>query len=233
MYKNKSVGVIIPAAGEGKRMGGTQAKQFIEIEQKPLLVHTIEQFQHAPEVDCIVLVASNNMLGILSEIVSKYRLSKVVDVVCGGKERQDSVWNGLQRLKESNVDLVLVHDSVRPFVVKRMITDVCDAALRFGAAAPGIEPKDTIKTVDEKGKVLSTLKRNDLRVIQTPQAFQFPVLFEAFERAITDNFYATDDTGLVERNGGHVQIVPGSYENIKITTPEDLEFARLRMKTWY
>lgn len=233
MWKTNNVGVVIPAAGEGKRMGGAQAKQFIEIDNKPLLVHTVERFQHAPEVDCIILVASNDTLSIVKNLVVKYRLSKVVDVVCGGKERQDSVWNGLQRLQESKSDLVLVHDAVRPFVGKRMIADVCEAASRYGAAVPGIEPKDTIKNTNAEGKVLSTLNRNDLRVIQTPQAFQFSVLYRAFEKAIADNFSATDDARLVERIGGHVQVIPGSYDNIKITTPEDLEFAKLRMRSWY
>ena len=222
MIDDKQVSVVIPAAGAGKRMGGPRAKQFLELQGKPILLLTLERFETAPEVDGIVIAAAPEELEAVRVLVRTHGLHKVRAVVAGGKERQDSVWNAL---KECACNIVLVHDAVRPFVSHHLISAVATAAARTGAALAAVAPKETIKISDGAGMVLSTPERSHLSVAQTPQGFAYPILVEAFQQAQKEGFYGTDDASLVERIGVHVSLVEGSYDNIKITTPEDVALA--------
>ena len=165
----------------------------------------------------------------LKEIVEKYQFQKVSQIVPGGKRRQESVKNGIDALPK-DVDIVAIHDGVRPFVTQTMIEDSIHSAVRYGAVVFAMPVKETIKMSNPDGTVLKTLDRESLWQIQTPQTFQVNVIREAYSRATEDGFVGTDDASLVERLGVKVHILPGSYTNIKITTPEDLWFANLFLK---
>jgi 2-C-methyl-D-erythritol 4-phosphate cytidylyltransferase len=227
MLEGRKVAVVIPAAGKGSRIGGSQAKQFLDLGGRPILVRTIGRFQASPLVDCIVVAAPPEQVRVVKDLVTFYHLNKVVEVVSGGRERQDSVWNGLQSLSRHNVEFVLVHDAARPFVPDSLIEDVCNGLVASDAVIPGIVPNDTVKRVNPDGVVAETLRRPDLRLVQTPQGFRLNVLLKAYELAREEGMIHTDDAGVVERSGVKVRIVQGSDLNIKITTSRDLEMARL------
>jgi len=232
MIQGKRVGVVIPAAGKGSRMRGEAHKQLLHLAGTPIALHTLRRFEQSKIVDTIVVAAGSDILNTIVDLIRDDRLSKVACVVAGGAERQDSVWNGLQNLQSHHVDLVIVHDVVRPFITEEMLNRVIEAALDCGGAILAVRPKETVKMNTEDGTTLSTLPREKLWLAQTPQVFEFDLLYGAFQRAMEDNFYGTDDASLVERFGGCVRIVEGNYDNIKITTPEDLELAHLIAKRW-
>jgi 2-C-methyl-D-erythritol 4-phosphate cytidylyltransferase len=222
MIDGKTIGVVIPAAGLGRRMGGATAKQFLLLEGRPVLVRTVERFDSSPVVDEIVLVAPEAECDAVRDLVAPYGFRKLRAVVAGGAERQDSVAEGLARV---GADIVLVHDAVRPFASHGLIADVASEAVRSGAALAAVRVKETIKVSDGAGKVLATPERGSLWVAQTPQGFASALLREAFSQAAREGFLGTDDASLVERLGVAVTLVEGEYDNIKITTPEDLEWA--------
>ena len=227
------VTVLIPAAGAGKRMGKAPAKQFLTLGDKPILAHTLLAFQRAAEIDEIIPILSEEDLETcLGAIIEAYHITKVRTLVVGGKERQDSVANGLHKL-EKNAAIVLVHDAVRPFVTPEMIKETVDYAKRGECVAVGVPIKDTIKEVNDQGMVRHTLDRSRLWAIQTPQAFPVKALKRAYEEASKQRVYGTDDATIVERMGGSVRVIMGSYENIKITTPEDLMLAEEILKRRY
>lgn len=226
MINEVKIGAIIPAAGSGVRMGGDRSKQFLELEGKPILLYALERFQAAQCIDAIVVASAKDQIGRIEALVQKHSLTKIVAVVEGGPQRQDSVWNGLCALESHNVDLVLVHDAVRPFVLEADIEKVAAAAKATGAAVLAVRPTDTIKQVDSAGIIRGTPERSLLWLAQTPQGFSHKIISEAFARSRADRFYATDEACLVERLGQDVTIIEGSYSNIKITTPEDLDLAR-------
>ena len=224
------VTVLIPAAGMGKRMGRSVAKQFLPLGGKPLLAHTLLVFQRASEIDEIIpILSQEDMENCLRDIIEPFHITKVKTLVVGGKERQDSVLHGLQKL-EKDAAIVLVHDGVRPFVTLEMIRHVVECARKGECVTVGVPVKDTVKEVDDKGMVRRTLERSRLWAIQTPQAFPVKVLKHAYEESSLHQVYGTDDAMLVERAGGKVRVVMGSYENIKITTPEDLVMAEEILK---
>ncbi len=227
------VTVLIPAAGMGKRMGKAMAKQFLPLGDKPMLAHTLLAFQRASEIDEIIpILSQEDMETCLQEIIERYHITKVKTLVVGGKERQDSVANGLQKL-EKDASVILVHDGVRPFVTPEMIRESVDHARKGECVAVGVPIKDTIKEVNDQGVVRHTLERNRLWAIQTPQAFPVKALKRAYEEASKHRMYGTDDATLIERTGGTVRVIMGSYENIKITTPEDLLLAEEILKKRY
>ncbi len=227
------VTALIPAAGMGKRMGKTVAKQFLPLGDKPMLAHTLLMFQRSTDVDEIIpILSQEDMETCLRDIIEAYHITKVKTLVVGGKERQDSVSNGLQKL-EKDAAIVLVHDGVRPFVTAEMIKDAVDHAKKGECVAVGVPIKDTIKEVNDKGLVRSTLERSRLWAIQTPQAFPVKALKRAYEEAKNRHVYGTDDATLVEKSGVAVRVIMGSYENIKITTPEDLLVAEEILKRRY
>jgi 2-C-methyl-D-erythritol 4-phosphate cytidylyltransferase / 2-C-methyl-D-erythritol 2,4-cyclodiphosphate synthase len=221
---------IIPAGGAGKRLKSHIAKQYLLLDSLPVLVQTLKVFQDSKEIDEIILaLPPEDLVHIRQELAEKYCLTKVTIVVAGGKERQDSVKNCLEAI-EGKSDIVVVHDAVRPFVTEEFISKVIDAAKVTGAAITGVKVKDTIKEIKEDEMVLTTVPRNNLWLTQTPQAFKFDLLKEAYKTAYDENYYGTDDASLVERMGKEVKVVEGSYENIKITTNEDMKIASALMK---
>ena len=230
MFKEKKVAVVIPAAGSGVRIGGGIAKQFLELQGKPILSRTLSQFQSHPAVDYIAIAASSDGTDQIQSLVQSEHVSKVVWIGLGGSRRQDSVWNALQALQSYSVDIVLVNDAVRPFVSSAIIQNVLESVFEYGAAIPAVKPKDTIKLADEQQVVHETPDRERLWLAQTPQGFLFDVLMKAFHKAQQEQFIGTDDASLVERIGVPVKLVEGSYDNIKITTKEDLVIAELLAK---
>ena len=229
MIQGKCVGVVIPAAGKGIRMRGEAHKQLLHLAGTPIALHTLRRFEQSEIVDTIVVAAGSDILNTINDLVRNDRLSKVASVVAGGAERQDSVWNGLQELRSHHVDLIVIHDVVRPFFTEEMLNRVVEAAMVSGGAILAVRPKETVKIHE---KAISTLPRGKLWLAQTPQVFDSGLLTKAFEKAISDNFYGTDDASLVERIGGKITVVEGNYDNIKITTPEDMELAHLIAKRW-
>lgn len=214
------VSAIIPAAGLGIRMGSNVPKQFLLLDGKPILHHTLAVLDQSSIVDEIILVVSEEEVGRAQQQIQDSH-PKVSKVVKGGKERQDSVYNGLKSLY-SKADIVLVHDGVRPFVSPDLIRETVEAARDFGAAITAIPVSDTIKKVNEEGLVERTVDRSGLWRVQTPQAFQVSLLKEAFEKVQAENYYGTDEGSLIEYLGREVKVIPGSEFNIKITRSEDL-----------
>ncbi len=213
---------IIPAAGQGKRMGNQVNKQFLCLAGLPILVHTLTVLENHPRVEGMIIVCRDGEREFCrTEIVEKYQLRKVLRIVAGGKERQHSVFNGIKALP-ADTGLVLIHDGARPFLTAGIIDKAVDQALAMGAAVAAVPVKDTIKEAGPDGIVAGTPDRSRLWQIQTPQVFRYSLIREAHQQAATDGFLGTDDASLVEYIGRKVKLVQGSYENIKITTPEDL-----------
>ncbi|MCZ8517234.1 2-C-methyl-D-erythritol 4-phosphate cytidylyltransferase [Paenibacillus filicis] len=218
------LGVVIVAAGKGSRMRTKESKQYLLLKHKPIIVHTLERFQRLEAVDSIVLVTGAEDLERCEGYVAEYGLSKVTHVIAGGQERQDSVYRGLLELSGS-ADWVMVHDGVRPFTAEEHILACLGKMKETGAAVLAVPVKDTIKVVNPAGTIEATPDRRSLWAIQTPQAFRFSLLLQAYEQAARDGFAGTDDAMLVERLGVPVQVVEADYYNIKITTPEDMPWA--------
>ncbi len=221
----RGLGVIIPAAGKGKRMGASLNKQYLKLKGRPLLMYTLELFLKLSPAQIVVVVSEGE-----KEIFQKYILTPLnspgVQVVTGGKTRQDSVRAGLKALNET-LEYVCIHDGARPLASPRMVKEVFRACQEVGGAAAGVPLKDTIKEVDSSGFVIHTPRREGFIAVQTPQIFRRDFILEAYEKAAEEGFCVTDDTALLEKYGKKVKIVPGSYDNLKITTPEDLILAEL------
>lgn len=214
-----SVGVIIPAAGQGKRMGSTESKQFLSLHQRPIVLHTIDVFEKHPDVEELVIVTRESEIARMHDLIEQQSYQTEIRLVVGGNERQESVCCGVQEVKS---EWVMVHDAVRPFVTQEAITRLISAIKEYDAAILAVPVKDTIKQI-EANQVNGTLDRSKLWSIQTPQGFQRELLLRAHFQASGN--HATDDSALVERLGVKVHVVDGEYTNIKITTPEDLIFA--------
>lgn len=214
--------VIIVAAGSGKRMKSAIAKQYIELKGRTILSYTVETFEKSDYIDEIILVTSSEAIDYVNEnIVQKYNFKKVKAVVEGGKERQDSVYNGLKNVS-NDCDVVLIHDGVRPFVGDSYIAKLESIAMEFGACVLGAPVKDTIKVCNSEGYITDTPERSTLWLAQTPQCFKYDIIMKAYEKAYNEGYTGTDDSMLVEKTGVKVKMVEGDYNNIKITTPEDL-----------
>lgn len=218
------IGVVIVAAGKGTRMGQAVSKQYLPLAGKPIFVHTLQTFATHPQIDSIAIVVPTGDEKYVRQLVEQYECRKVDAVIAGGAERQHSVLRGLFALGEG-IDLVLVHDAVRPFTTHETIDKVLREAVISGAAVTAVPVKDTIKIADEDGIVQSTPNRQSLWAVQTPQAFRLSLLIAAYEQAERDGYVGTDDASLVERLGSPVKLVQGEYTNLKITTPEDLHWA--------
>lgn len=216
---------IVLAGGSGSRMHSDKAKQYIEIQGVPLIVYALRTFQESP-VDAIVLVVrEGDQEYVRKEIVERYGITKVKQIVPGGKERFDSVWAGISvagDISEDNV--IMIHDGARPYVSLKMITESIEAARKYGACTVAVPVKDTIKVVDKNGFGVDTPDRTTLYQVQTPQTFRAEVITEAHKRFREDPRPGiTDDTMLVEEYlKQRVYIVPGDYRNLKVTTPEDI-----------
>lgn len=218
------MGVVIPAAGHGKRMGASINKQFILLAGRPILSHTLSLFEESEYVSEIVIVGSQEDLKTISELVRAQGFKKIRSITLGGKERQESVFAGVKALSPT-IQRVVVHDGARPLLTLEDLNLFFAKAEEFSAAVMAIPVKDTIKRIDQSGKVLETLPRETLRAVQTPQVFERDLLEKAHQKAEDAGYLTTDDAALVEWIGYSVQSLDGSPENIKITTPEDLDFA--------
>lgn len=215
---------VILAGGKGTRMLADINKQFLNINSKPMIFYTLNAFQQNKNVDDIVLVASKYEIDYCKrQIVEKNNFTKVVKIVSGGLKRQDSVINGLEAI--DNCDIVLIHDGARPFINDSIIDNGIKFAKQFGAAACGVNPKDTIKVKAQNGFACKTLDRSTLFNVQTPQCFEYDLILNSHRKVKKDNVTVTDDTMVAEYCGHRVYLYEGSYNNIKITTPEDLIIA--------
>ncbi len=231
--KNSSLKVItiIPASGRGERMKGEKiSKQYLPLGGEPILVHTLLAFEACPSVEEIILAVRKEEIDYCQlAVVKKFGLRKIKEIVAGGERRQDSVHNALKKVGK-DCRIILVHDSVRPFITGEIIRRTIEGAKVHKAVVTAIPVSDTIKEEDERGFVKKTLDRDRLWSVQTPQGFESALLREAYSRAYGDNFYGTDDACLVERMGHPVKVIEGSHENIKITTPEDLIIAEALLR---
>ena len=217
------ISAIVLAGGRGKRMNYHKSKQFIEIKGKPVLVYTLEKFIYNKSIDEVILVLPEDEVDYCKkEVLQRYSL-KVDRIVIGGKERQDSVFNALEAMEKA--DIVLIHDGARPFINEKIIEEGIKYANIYGAAAPGVTPKDTIKVKNEDNISVDTPDRNMLVAVQTPQCFKYDEIYQCHRKIKEENAIVTDDTSVVERYGHKVYLYQGDYTNIKITTPEDLILA--------
>jgi len=221
------VAAIIPAAGVGQRMKSQIPKPYLLLAGKPILAHTLEVFEAVREIKEIAVVAhADDLEYCREEVIAPYGFKKVLRLVPGGKERQDSVYHALKALRqEDDLEIILVHDGVRPFITGEQIRRVIKAAKLHGGAVLGLPAQDTLKRVNGQGEVIHTLERKDIWQIQTPQGFQAGLLWRAFVEAYGNNFYGTDEASLVEALGQPVTVIQGDPWNLKITTPDDLQLA--------
>jgi 2-C-methyl-D-erythritol 4-phosphate cytidylyltransferase len=237
---------IVPAAGLGTRMAPpsaakvkkkTPSKQFKELGGIPILVHTLRKFAATPEVyEIIVALRKNEIGGFRTQLEKQFPeiLNKRLQIVEGGEHRQDSVASALAAVAADAEDIVLVHDAVRPFVTPAIITEVIEAAQKYGAAIAGMPAVDTVKQVErtaEGAVIKATIPRASVVMAQTPQGFRYDLLKKAFDDAAADGFLGTDEASLIERAGHPVAVVMGSPRNLKITTPGDMEVAEFYLKT--
>jgi 2-C-methyl-D-erythritol 4-phosphate cytidylyltransferase len=222
----ETVYAIIVAAGEGIRMSNTVRKQYIALDGIPILSRTLGVFDHCDLIDRIIMAVPKDDIDCCrNQIIPAANMKKEAILVIGGARRQDSVYNCLKAIETDN-DIVLIHDGVRPFVNHEHLVACIRGAQKHGACILGIPAFDTVKQVNEKNEILDTQRRDSLWLAQTPQAFQLELIKRAHEIAKQEGFTGTDDASLVERLGGIVKIIPGSRNNIKITNPEDLKFAQ-------
>ncbi|MCR4618867.1 MAG: 2-C-methyl-D-erythritol 4-phosphate cytidylyltransferase [Lachnospiraceae bacterium] len=245
--------MILLAGGSGKRMGSKVAKQYLEINEKPILWYSLMAVEKSEVIDeCILVIRPDDAEYVRDELLAKYFFTKVTRIADAGKERYESVWSALVSLKNINwmaigpdkqeelladeklsedlpTDYIFIHDGARPFLTEEIIKRNYDEVIKSGACVTAVKSKDTVKIVDDNGNVISTPNRNNVRNIQTPQTFKAGLIFEAYRRAIYDEREdLTDDAMTVEISGlATVSIAEGSYDNIKITTPEDLTIAEI------
>jgi 2-C-methyl-D-erythritol 4-phosphate cytidylyltransferase len=218
---------IIPAGGKGIRSGIATPKQYLKFKDKELIVYTLEIFQQSEMIDEIIISAESNYINLLNDLIEKYNLSKISNVVESGNTRQDSVYNALKLLTNISADdLIAVHDAARPLLPQKVLTDAIETAKRKGNALVCIKAKDTLIKGNEV--VESYLDREEVYYVQTPQIFPYSILMKAMKNAYENNFIGTDESMLVRQIGEKVNIVDGSVFNFKVTTTEDIEmFERL------
>jgi len=217
---------VIAAGGTGTRMNSSVPKQFLEIAGKPILLHTIESIASIEEVLQIVIALPPEHIAAAEAIVRRQPMRIEILCVPGGPNRQESVRCGVLHTRQ-DVDVIMVHDAVRPVCHRDLVLRVLDAAWKKGAAVPGLPATETIQRISRKGRVLATPPRQELYAIQTPQAFHADILKSALEKAHREGFLGTDESSIVRWAGHPVTVVPGSPDNIKITRPLDLEIAKL------
>ena len=222
MYENKKIAVIIAAAGKGRRVGGPVPKQFLKIGGDPVILKTLKAFNALDEVDHIFIVTNEEYIEHCAKIVADNGIEKVQEIVKGGAERQESVYNALQEVNRicPGVSYVLIHDAARPFVSEQVVRNVIKATAEKGAAVACVAMKDSLRRMN--GEASQGVNRSEYCSVQTPQGFRKADLMEAHDKALREGLQATDDAMLVELAGFPVEVVDGDYQNIKITTREDL-----------
>lgn len=213
------VSAVIVAGGQGKRMDAGFNKLFLQLCGKEIIAHTLGVFEQCGEIDEVILVTGESDIPRMAEIISREGYKKVTAVVKGGKERSDSVFNGL---KAANGDIAVIHDGARCLVTVHELINVIKDAKKYGAAALGVKVKDTLKSIDDTGKITATVDREKTIQIQTPQVFKLNEIRELHKRVAEENTTVTDDCSIFEAYGKDVYVTLGEYENIKITTPGDI-----------
>lgn len=229
MEKQKYAAIVL-AAGSGKRMNSQVHKQYLIIQDRPVLYYSLKEFQDSAVDEIVLVVGKGEEEFCRREIVDKYGISKVKAIVEGGKERYHSVFEGLKQT--SDADYVLIHDGARPFVNQNIIRRCMQEVQKYQACVVGMPVKDTIKIADEEGYAKQTPDRKNVWMIQTPQTFSYALIYEAYEEMLkTEDTAITDDAMVLERiKGKKSKLIEGSYRNIKITTPEDLLIANVYLQ---
>lgn len=220
--------VMMPAAGSGQRMGAGYNKLFLKLDDKPILAHTLDVFEGDQACEGIILAVKPDERSAIESMLKQFAITKVITMVDGGGERQNSVAACIQAYNGSGI--VLVHDAARPFIRRSVISELVKVAAEHGAAIAGVRAKDTMKFASAD-VVEETVDRNMLWIIQTPQAFRYALLQEASVKAEAEGFLGTDESMLVERLGYAVRIVESTYDNVKMTTQEDLVFGEILLKS--
>lgn len=230
MKENKITAVVL-AAGQGKRMHSKVAKQYLLLENKPILYYSLKAFEESQVEEIILVVGQGEIDYCREEIVNRYEFGKVTQIITGGKERYHSVYSALCKI--INTDYVLIHDGARPFITNEIIENIITSVIKEKACAVGMPVKDTIKIADEAGVVQSTPPRNCVWTVQTPQAFEFQLIKKAYDLIVTEeDINVTDDAMVLEHTLSFpIKLILGSYQNIKITTVEDLKIAEVFMKS--
>lgn len=220
---------IVLSAGKGSRMGSSVHKQYLLLCGRPVIYYTLKAFEESPVDEIVLVTGEGEEEYCRKEIVEKYKLHKVTKIVKGGKERYHSVFQGLSACEHT--DYVLIHDGARPFIEQEVIRHTMDEVQKKHACIAAVPVKDTIKKVDENGKVEDTPPRKSLYMVQTPQAFSYSLIYDSYQKMIADGREdVTDDAMVVEAYGKvPVYVIDGSYCNFKITTPEDLEMAEFML----
>lgn len=233
MTGGRRIGAVVLAGGQGKRMKSSVQKQYMMLEDRPLITYALETFEASTVDEIVLVVAAGETDYVRQEILPACRLTKLAAVAEGGKERYHSVYAGLKAL--TDCDYVLIHDGARPLVTGEIIERTIEGAVQWEACVAAMPVKDTIKVSDDQGWASSTPDRSHLWQVQTPQAFAYPLVRGAYDKIMAEPVLQqgiTDDAMVVERHAGHpVKLVKGSYENLKITTPEDLVLAQALLKT--
>lgn len=218
---------VLLAAGQGRRMNNPIPKQYLLLKEKPVLYYSLKTLEESMLDEIILITNANDIEYCKNEIIDRYQFQKVKKIICGGKERYYSVYNGLNELKE--VDYVWIHDGARPFLTNQMILDTFQAVQQYRACVIGMPVKDTIKIVNENKIIQETPPRETIWSVQTPQVFEFSLIKKAYDKFIKEKketLQITDDAMLVEQmTNCDVKLVQGDYHNIKITTSEDLIIA--------
>ncbi len=221
---------IIAAAGLGLRLKRNIPKPYLLLEDKPILAHTLRAFEDCSDIAMVYIVVAENKIDYCKQhIVDEYQFQKVAQIIPGGEKRQDSVYNGLHKIA-ADTDIVVVHDGARPLVTPQLISQCIREAQACGAAIAALPINDTIKQADDNGQIKKTIPRDGLWAAQTPQAFKYSLLKQAFDEAYQSNFCGTDEASLLERMGHKIKIIKGSNYNIKVTTPDDLVLVEAMLK---
>ena len=226
MIKNKTITGIILLAGNSTRYGKNINKNFEKINDKPVISYSIDVFDKNQNIDDIILVVRKENIDTVKEIIAKEQITKPIKIVIGGSSRQESVYNSI---KESASDIVVIHDGARPLIKDKFIRECMENMDNYKGVTVGVKSKDTIKITDDNQEVISTTKRSNTWLIQTPQCFDRKILLEIHNKYRDDNS-ATDDCMLLEKENYKVKIIEGDYSNIKITTSDDLDFIRCYLK---
>lgn len=229
MYNSKFVTAIIAAAGMGKRMNMNINKQFLSIGNIPVLAHTIKKLEKSRYIDFLIIIIKETDILYLSDIINRFKINLDYKIVYGGKERQDSIYNGLINMPK-DTGIVLTHDGARPFVSVEKVDEAIEKVEETGACVLANKVKDTIKVSLDGKTVDYTPNRDMLWQVQTPQVFETQILLKAYNQAYSEDYYGTDDCSLVEKTGIKVKLINNSYDNIKITTKEDLHIAKTLIK---
>ena len=218
---------IIPAGGVGKRFGGDLPKQFTDLNGLPMIIHTLKIFENTPEVHSIVLPVHSDWYRLTQELVEKYEITKVREIVIGGKIRQESVSNALHAKTAQESEIILVHEAVRPLATSGLVSRIIESAEDYSAAVPGIAINDVIKEKSGNGTIVKTLDRTKLCRVQAPQGFWTELILTAYKKANDVSYIGPDSASLLEFIGYKVQVIDGEDSNIKIMTPLDIKVAEM------